>query len=99
MFLVRQNKGNSRFFGKGINFINRTTFCKISNGLFLFGISGNIIYVKSKFSDWVEDFSYFTLFGDSIKVNRINEIKEDCFRKYLDSYRGGVMYGKGSNHN
>jgi ligand-binding sensor domain-containing protein len=65
--------------GQNVHLITRTAFCKTSKGLSLFGYGNNIIFVRKGFTETMEDSVYFTLFGDTLSVNRINEIVEDTF--------------------
>ncbi len=64
---------------KGIKFymLNRPSFCKISNGLHLFGTGGNFIIVQKTINHSKKGSSQFSIFGDSVKINRVNEIFED----------------------
>jgi ligand-binding sensor domain-containing protein/two-component sensor histidine kinase len=64
---------------KGIKFymLNRPSFYKISNGLYLFGGSGNSIIVQKTINYSKKGSSLFYVFGDSAKINRVNEIFED----------------------
>lgn len=67
------------YHGQNVHLINRTAFCKTSKGLSLFGYGNNMIFVRKGFTETIEDSVYFTLFGDTISVNRINETVEDHF--------------------
>ncbi|MCX6236773.1 MAG: histidine kinase, partial [Bacteroidia bacterium] len=66
-------------FYKGIKFymLSSPSFCKISNGLYLFGSGGNYIYARQDINNKKDRFSPFYIFGDSININRVNEIFED----------------------
>lgn len=64
---------------KGIKFymLSRPSFCKISNGLYLFGTGWNSIIVQNEFKYKKSESSQFYIFGDSANTNRVNEIFED----------------------
>jgi len=64
---------------KGIKFymLGRTSFCKISNGLYLFGTGANSISVQRDLNNKKDRPYSFYIFGDSSNINRINEIFED----------------------
>ena len=64
---------------KGIilHFFGQPSFCKTSNGLYLFGGSGNYISVRHALDDESAGSSRFSLFKDSPGSNRINELFED----------------------
>ncbi len=63
--------------GLRMNMINQLSFCKTRDGLNLFGNAANCIYVRSEFASAKKGSSNFFIFGDSLKLNRINEIIED----------------------
>ena len=60
-----------------INFINILSFCKLSNGMFLFGSRNNAIYFRKSFSTPKSEPYYIKIFEDNINENRINQIVED----------------------
>jgi len=64
---------------KGIKFymINRSSFCKISNGLFLFGTPVNSIRVQNDIDNKKDQADLLFIFGNNPTINRINEIYED----------------------
>jgi len=64
---------------QGIKFymFNQPSFCKISNGLYLFGTGGNSIKVQRDLNNKKNQSYIFYIFGDSSNVNRVNDIFED----------------------
>lgn len=63
----------------GIKFymLNRPSFCKISNGLYLFGNWDNSISTRIEFNYKKKESSRFYIFGDRPFINSVNEIFED----------------------
>ncbi|MDP3312039.1 two-component regulator propeller domain-containing protein [Lutibacter sp.] len=53
------------------------SFCKLSNGLYLFGGRTNYIRVQNKFNDDQNQASQVFVFGEDRSANRINQIFED----------------------
>jgi len=73
----RNDTKNISYQGINLHLIDGLSFCKLRNGLFLFGTRGNSIRVQKEF-DIQKNRSYvFTIFGDSTIANRVNEIFED----------------------
>ncbi len=66
--------------GMELNMFDRQSFCKTVNGLNLFGTSGNFIIALKELNAKIERSSLFFIFGDSAKINRVNEIFEDTQR-------------------
>lgn len=64
---------------KGIKFhlYNGLSFCKLSNGLYLFGGRTNSISVQNEFNYDQNRASQIYIFGDNRSTNRINQIFED----------------------
>ena len=64
---------------KGVKFhlFNGLSFCKLSNGLFLFGGRTNSISVKNELNDNQNQASQVYIFGENRSTNRINQIFED----------------------
>ncbi|MCX6286637.1 MAG: histidine kinase [Bacteroidetes bacterium] len=64
---------------KGIilNLFDRPSFCKTSHDLYLFGGSGNYILVQQSLDYKPSETCHLYIFGDSLNINRINEIFED----------------------
>lgn len=69
----------STFFYKGVKFylFNGLSFCKLSNGLFLFGGRTNSIRVQNGLNNNQNHPSYVYIFGENRNTNRINQIFED----------------------
>lgn len=68
---------SSSYKGTKFHLINSPSFCKISNGLYLFGTGWNSIIVQNEFKYKKSESSQFYIFGDSANTNRVNEIFED----------------------
>jgi len=64
---------------KGLKFhlLPQSSFCKTNNGIYLFGASGNYIRVQRDLYYKKNRTYVFYIFGDSSKINSINEIIED----------------------
>jgi len=64
---------------KGIQFyiFNQPSFCKISNGINLFGTGWNSILVQNEFNDKQSELFRFHIYGDSTSINRVHDIYED----------------------
>ena len=68
---------NISYKGIKLHMFEGLSFCKLRNGLFLFGSRGNSIRVQREFN-FKKNRSYmFNIFGDSSKANRVSEIFED----------------------
>jgi ligand-binding sensor domain-containing protein/two-component sensor histidine kinase len=63
--------------GMELNMFDRQSFCKTGNGLYLFGTGGNFIIALKELNSKIKRSSLFFIFGDSAKINRVNEIIED----------------------
>lgn len=63
--------------GMNLHLLVHSSFCKTSNGLYLFGNWFNSISVRREFSPDSKGLSLLYVFGDSANVNRVNEIFED----------------------
>ena len=59
------------------HFMDFPSFCKTSRGIFLLGAGINYLIVSNELYAKQTEFSKFTLFGDSININRVNKIVED----------------------
>jgi len=68
---------NISFKGLKFHMFDKPSFCKTGNGLYLFGTGGNFINVQKAFNNKTGKSLQFCIFGNSPKVNRINEIFED----------------------
>jgi ligand-binding sensor domain-containing protein/two-component sensor histidine kinase len=68
---------NISYKGMKMNMFDRQTFCKTVSGLNLFGTGGNFIIVLKELNAKIKKSSLFFIFGDSSKINRVNEIIED----------------------
>jgi len=64
---------------KGIKFymFNSPSFSKTGDGLYLFGTGGNSIRVQRDLNNKKDQHYQFYIFGDSVNLNRVNEIFED----------------------
>jgi len=64
---------------QGIKFhmLVHASFCKTSGGFYLFGQWNNSIMIQKELKSEKERSSRFFIFGDSSKINRVNEIFED----------------------
>ncbi len=74
---------------KGIKFFmfNKPSVCKTSSGLFLSGTYGNSITFRRDIKQKKDEDYQLSLFGDSLKINRVNAIFEDS--------RKNVWFGTG----
>lgn len=63
--------------GRVINLISYTAFCKTSSGLYLLAYGNNVVFVKTELNTTGKDTVFFSVFGDTESVNRINDIVED----------------------
>jgi ligand-binding sensor domain-containing protein/two-component sensor histidine kinase len=68
---------NISYKGIKIYILPLPSFCKLSNGLYLFGTGGNSIRVQRDLDNKKNRSSMFYIFGNSSNVNRIREIFED----------------------
>jgi len=82
-------KSNEVFY-KGIKFrlFRNQSFCKTSDGQFLFGSIGNNIRIQNNFSS--QKFKSYFIFGDSSYLNRINHIFEDSQKNIWIGSRSGL---------
>jgi len=74
---VKIEVDNFSYKGLKINIINTLSFCKLSNGMFLFGSRNNNIKFRKSFSTPEPEPHYIKIFEDNIQENRINQIVED----------------------
>jgi ligand-binding sensor domain-containing protein len=67
---------------KGIKFhlFNQPSFCKISDGRYLFGTGWNSIIVQAELNYKKSESSRFYIIGDSANTNRVSDIFEDTKR-------------------
>ena len=76
--LGRNGMLNISYKGIKLHIFDGLSFCKLKNGLFLYGTRSNAIKVQSEIN-YEKNRSYlFSVFGDSSNVNRVNEIFEDA---------------------
>ncbi|TSA36985.1 MAG: hypothetical protein D4R64_06370 [Porphyromonadaceae bacterium] len=68
---------NISYNGIKLNMFSSPSFCKTSNGLYLFGTGTNIIRVYKYLHNKKNQPYLFFIFGDSSRINRVNEIFED----------------------
>jgi len=68
---------NISFRGLRMHIIDRPSFCKTRNGLYLLGSGGNFILVQNTIENSKAPPVMFHIFGDSSSINRVNEIFED----------------------
>ena len=73
----RNDTKNISYQGIDLHLLNGLSFCKLRNGLFLFGARGNSIKVQKELSFNKNRSFVSTVFGDSSNANRVNEIFED----------------------
>jgi len=67
----------SSYKGIKLYMFNEPSFCKTSNGLYLFGSYGNSIRIRKNIDPKEPRDEQFFLFGDSVNINRVNTIFED----------------------
>ncbi len=63
--------------GMNLNLFDRPSFCKTTNGLYLFGGSGNYILIGQSLSYKPAETHQIFIFGNCSVINRINQIFED----------------------
>ncbi|MFA5805867.1 MAG: two-component regulator propeller domain-containing protein [Melioribacteraceae bacterium] len=63
--------------GMKLHMFDALSFCKLRNGLFLFGTRANSIRVQRDLNYKKNQSYVFNIFGDSPNENRVNEIYED----------------------
>ena len=68
---------NISYKGIKIYITDRPSFCKLSNGLYLFGTGGNSIRVQKDLNDKKNQPYLFYIFRVNSSFNRVNEIIED----------------------
>ncbi len=68
---------NISYKGIKLHMFEGLSFCKLRNGLFLFGSRGNSIRVQRELNFKKNQSYRFNIFGDSSKANRVSEIFED----------------------
>ncbi|MHB8581314.1 MAG: ligand-binding sensor domain-containing protein [Ignavibacteriaceae bacterium] len=68
---------NIAYGGLKFHLFNQPSFCKTSDGLYIFGTWVNAITIQKDFNNRSDGSSTFLIFGDSAKINRVNEIFED----------------------
>ncbi|MFA4924425.1 MAG: two-component regulator propeller domain-containing protein, partial [Ignavibacteriaceae bacterium] len=73
----RNEMTNISYKGMKLHIFDGLSFCKLRNGLFLFGSRFNSIKVQSEINYDDNPSNLFYIFGDSSNVNRVNEIFED----------------------
>jgi ligand-binding sensor domain-containing protein len=81
-FFVNSASGKNRivtisYKGIKVHVFEGLSFCKLKNGLFLFGTRVNSIKVQREFNDKNSQSSILPVFGDSSNANRVNQIFED----------------------
>ena len=67
---------------KGLNFslFDQPSFCKTSDGMYLFGTWINSFLIQKELKRTVSTSTQYIVFGDSLKNNRINDIFEDTYK-------------------
>ncbi|MHB8871986.1 MAG: ligand-binding sensor domain-containing protein, partial [Candidatus Doudnabacteria bacterium] len=68
---------NISFRGMKFHLFNKPSFCKTSDGLYMFGTWVNAIRIQREFNNRTDGSLTYFIFGDSAKINRVNEIIED----------------------
>ncbi|MFA6598128.1 MAG: two-component regulator propeller domain-containing protein [Ignavibacteriaceae bacterium] len=68
---------NISYEGIKLHLFDGLSFCKLKNGLFLFGTRSNAIKVQREVNYKKNRAYLFYVFGDSSNVNRVNKIYED----------------------
>ena len=68
---------NISYKGMKFHMINRSSFCKLNNGLYLLGTPVNTIKVQTDLDDRKNQADLFRIFGNNPTINRINDIYED----------------------
>ncbi len=68
---------NISYNGIRLHMLSQASFCKTSNGSYLFGQWNNSIKVQKEFNYRKEGSFTFYIFGDSTNTNRVNDIFED----------------------
>ncbi|MFA5816173.1 MAG: two-component regulator propeller domain-containing protein [Bacteroidales bacterium] len=71
---------NISYKGTKLYMFSSPSFCKTTNGLYLFGTGGNFINVHRYLHNKKNQPYLFYIFGDSANINRVNEIFEDSER-------------------
>lgn len=74
---VRNEMINISYKGIKLHMFEGLSFCKLRNGLFLFGTRGNTIRVQRELISKKDQSYVFNIFGDSSDANRVSEIFED----------------------
>lgn len=74
---VKKDTTTVSYEGIKLHMFDGLSFCKLSNGLFLFGGRTNSIKVQNKFNDDQNQASQVYIFGENRSTNRINQIFED----------------------
>ena len=68
---------NILYRGIHLHLFNGPSFCKTSEGLYLFGTGGNSIVVQRELKNDTNQSKRYYIFGDSPNINRVNDIFED----------------------
>ncbi|MEX1276768.1 MAG: two-component regulator propeller domain-containing protein [Bacteroidota bacterium] len=63
--------------GMTLHLYPHPSFCKTSNGLFLFGTWVNGLWTQRGMNGRINELPLYYIFGDSAQSNRVNEIMED----------------------
>jgi len=63
--------------GMKLHLYSHPSFCKTSNGLFLFGTWINGLWTQRGMNGRINELPPYSIFGDSAQSNRVNEIMED----------------------
>lgn len=68
---------NFSYRGMNLHMFDRPSFCKTKLGLYLFGTGVNSLLVRKELNAEFEGPFLLPVFGDSLKINRVNEVFED----------------------
>lgn len=68
---------NISYQGTNFSMFSSPSFCKTSNGLYLFGTNANFVSVYTTLHTQGFQPDQFSVFGDSSNINRVNQIVED----------------------